>query len=43
MRKDIPCKCNQKRIGVAIQYQKKTHLQRKIVMREEGHYIMIKG
>ena len=44
LEKDIPCKWNQKKAGVAILISDKIDFKTKAVKREkEGHYIMIKG
>ena len=44
MEKDIPCKGNQKKAGVAILISDKIDLKRKNVASDkEGHYVMIKG
>ena len=44
MEKYIPCKCKQKKAGVAILVSDKVDLKLKKITRDkEGHYIMIKG
>ena len=44
MEKDIPCKCNQKKAGVAILISDKIDFKIKTITRDkEGHYIMLKG
>ena len=43
MEKGIPCKWNQKKAGVAILISDQIDFKIKIVTRDKGHYIMIKG
>ena len=44
MEEHIPCKCDQKKAGVAILLSDKTDFKIKNIIRDsEGHYIMIKG
>ena len=44
MEKDIPCKWNQKKAGVAILISDKIDFKIKTITRDkEGHYILIKG
>ena len=42
MEKDIPCKCKWKRAEVPIFTSDNTDFKPKTVMRDKGHYIMIK-